>query len=430
MLSFDNGFYLFIRACQLLTQNNEGVTLVGLAGPSGAGKTVFSEKVSSLMPRIISISMHNYIVSSRVIDGNYDDPRLTDYDTLLQNIHDLKAGKVVKLPIYDFKLSKRTGYTDIDFASSRVVINEGIYALSERLRPFLDLRVSITGGVHFDLVKRVLRDINRSGQAPEDIIHQISETVYPMYKVYIEPDLETAHIKIVNKFNPFSGFQTPNYILKSTRIATVDQIKKILSIDHIEKTEEISDIYLLPPGEDPETSQSYLRMRNRDGKYSLMFEEWVADIPFIISPSITFEVSVRLLGGLMTLGYTIQTILKRSSCMFSDDGIVVKIDKLEQLHRKYMQVQGKDRARVADIANKLGLDGSYVPHSYIEQIKLEKLTGEGMTLPDDLKSKFSDPAVKNQYNKRWSSDASNDIGENGTFDQQELIFTGILSSNI
>ena len=429
-LSFDNGFYLFIRACQLLTQNNEGVTLVGLAGPSGAGKTVFSEKVSSLMPRIISISMHNYIVSSRVIDGNYDDPRLTDYDTLLQSIHDLKAGKVVKLPIYDFKLSKRTGYTDIDFASSRVVINEGIYALSERLRPFLDLRVSITGGVHFDLVKRVLRDINRSGQAPEDIIHQISETVYPMYKVYIEPDLETAHIKIVNKFNPFSGFQTPNYILKSTRIATVDQIKKILSIDHIEKTEEISDIYLLPPGEDPETSQSYLRMRNRDGKYSLMFEEWVADIPFIISPSITFEVSVRLLGGLMTLGYTIQTILKRSSCMFFDDGIVVKIDKLEQLHRKYMQVQGKDRARVADIANKLGLDGSYVPHSYIEQIKLQKLTGEGMTLPDDLKSKFSDPAVKNQYSKRWSSDASNDIGENGTFDQQELIFTGSLSSNI
>jgi len=186
----------------------------------------------------------------------------------------------------------------------------------------------------------------------------------------------------------------------------------------------------LPPGEDPETSQSYLRMQNRDGKYSLMFEEWVADIPFIISPSITFEVSVHLLGGLMTLGYTIQTILKRSSCMFSDDGIVVKIDKLEQLHRKYMQVQGKDRARVADIANKLGLDGSYVPHSYIEQIKLEKLTGEGMTLPDDLKFKFSDPAVKNQYNKRWSNDASNDIGENGTFDQQELIFTGSLSSNI
>lgn len=100
--------------------------------------------------------------------------------------------------------------------ASRIVIVEGIYALSERLRPSLDLRVSITGGVHFDLVKRVLRDIDRSGQAPEEIIAQISETVYPMYKAFIEPDLETAHLRVVNKFNPFSGFQNPTYVLKVT----------------------------------------------------------------------------------------------------------------------------------------------------------------------------------------------------------------------
>ena len=40
-------------------------------------------------------------------------------------------------------------------------------------RPLLDLMVSIKGGVHFDLVKRVLRDISRSGQAPEEIIQQV-----------------------------------------------------------------------------------------------------------------------------------------------------------------------------------------------------------------------------------------------------------------
>lgn len=114
----------------------------------------------------------------------------------------------------------------------------------------IDLRVSVTGGVHFDLVKRVLRDIQRVNQDPEEIIHQISETVwllllllsffislygvhsskrlnlymihaaffceqvYPMYKAFIEPDLQTAHIKITNKFNPFSGFQNPTYVLK------------------------------------------------------------------------------------------------------------------------------------------------------------------------------------------------------------------------
>lgn len=65
----------------------------------------------------------------------------------------------------------------IQVPSSGIVIIEGIYALSERLRPLLDLRVSVTGGVHFDLVKRVLRDIQRAGQDPEEIIHQISETV-------------------------------------------------------------------------------------------------------------------------------------------------------------------------------------------------------------------------------------------------------------
>lgn len=213
-LSFEKGFFVVVRACQLLAQKNDGLVLIGLAGPSGAGKTVFTEKVVNFMPSIAVISMDNYNDASRIIDGNFDDPRLTDYETLLKNIHDLKAGKQAEVPMYDFKSSSRTGYRTLEVPSSRIVIIEGIYALSEKLRPLLDLRVSVTGGVHFDLVKRVIRDIQRAGQEPEEIIHQISETVYPMYKAFIEPDLRTAHIKITNKFNPFTGFQSPTYILK------------------------------------------------------------------------------------------------------------------------------------------------------------------------------------------------------------------------
>nr|XP_010940058.1 inorganic pyrophosphatase TTM2 [Elaeis guineensis] len=388
-LSVEKGFFVVIRACQLLAQKNHGIILVGVAGPSGAGKTVFTEKVLNFMPSIAVISMDNYNDSSRIIDGNFDDPRLTDYDTLLENIHGLKEGKSVQVPIYDFKLSCRTGYRTVDVPSSRIVIIEGIYALSEKLRPLLDLRVSVTGGVHFDLVKRVLRDIQRADQEPEEIIHQISETVYPMYKAFIEPDLQTAHIKIINKFNPFSGFQNPTYILKSSRILSVDQIKAVISKEHAESTEETYDIYLLPPGEDPEACQSYLRMRNKDGKYNLMFEEWVTDNPFIISPRITFEVSVRLLGGLMALGYSIAAILKRSSHVFSDDRVIVKIDWLEQLNRRYIQVQGRDRLIVKYMAEQLGLEGSYIPRTYIEQIQLEKLVNEVMALPDDLKTQLS-----------------------------------------
>ncbi|KAI3736902.1 hypothetical protein L2E82_26890 [Cichorium intybus] len=341
------------------------------------------------MPSIAVITMDNYNDATRIVDGNFDDPRLTDYDTLLDNIRGLKEGRAVDVPIYDFKSSSRIGYRKVEVPSSRIVIIEGIYALSEKLRPLLDLRVSVTGGVHFDLVKRVLRDIQRVGQEPEEIIHQISETVYPMYKAFIEPDLQTAHIKIINKFNPFSGFQNPSYILKSKKTVTPEQMKAVLSPDFQERKEDTYDIYLLPPGEDPEACQSYLRMRNRDGKYNLMFEEWVTDSPFIISPRITFEVSVRLLGGLMALGYTIAAILKRSSHVFFDEKVCVKTDWLEQLNRTYVQVQGRDRLYVKYIGEQLGLDGTYVPRTYIEQIQLEKAVNDVMALPDDLKTKLS-----------------------------------------
>lgn len=71
-LSFDKGFFIVIRACQLLAQKNDGIILVGLAGPSGAGKTVFTEKILNFMPSIAVISMDNYNDASRIVDGNYD----------------------------------------------------------------------------------------------------------------------------------------------------------------------------------------------------------------------------------------------------------------------------------------------------------------------------------------------------------------------
>lgn len=71
-LSFEKGFFVVIRACQLLTQKNDGLILVGLAGPSGAGKTVFTEKVLNFMPSVAVISMDNHNDSSRIIDGNFD----------------------------------------------------------------------------------------------------------------------------------------------------------------------------------------------------------------------------------------------------------------------------------------------------------------------------------------------------------------------
>ena len=418
--------------------------MVGLAGPSGSGKTVFSAKLQALIPGCAVLSMDMYNDASRLVDGNFDDPRLTDYDTLLANVADLKAGRATRAPVYDFKASARVGYRDVPTPASRIVIIEGIYALSARVRPHLDLRVSVTGGVHFDLVKRVLRDITRSGQQPEEIIQQVSDTVYPMYKAYIEPDLRSAHLRIYNTFNPFTGFMDATYILKSEQPVGDEAVRAVLAgvaasaagggssagpspsaaasptaaagavgtppsalstpgvagaphpgpapTPAVASTPESEtyDIYLLPPGEDPETCSSWLRMRNRDGRYSLMFEEWVVDGPFIISPRITFEVSVRVLGGLMALGYEIGTIMKRTSRAFSAGGLTVKVDTIEGMPgRAFVQVQGKDRAAVACAGAALGLDGHYLPRSYIEMVQLERLTESFRAVTDDLRRRFA-----------------------------------------
>ncbi|KAG6736655.1 hypothetical protein POTOM_060470 [Populus tomentosa] len=251
---------------------------------------------------------------------------LKDHDKLVGDANSLKAFRnlhslaPLKFELCSFlivSLSYRLlvfSWT-LEVPSSRIVIIEGIYALSEKLRPLLDLR--------------------------------------------------------------------------SARKVTVDQIKPVLSEDYKETMEQIYDIYLLPPGEDQESCQSYLRMRNKDGKYNLMFEELVADAPFIISPRITFEVTVKTPQWADGLGIHIAAILQRSSHSFSDDRVCVKIDWLGQLNRQYVQVQGRDRVVVKYIAEQLGLEGSYTPRTYIEQIQLERLVNEVMALPDDLKTKLS-----------------------------------------
>ena len=45
-----------------------------------------------------------------------------------------RFGRCVQVPIYDFKESRRVGYRTVDVPESRVVILEGIYALSQRIR--------------------------------------------------------------------------------------------------------------------------------------------------------------------------------------------------------------------------------------------------------------------------------------------------------
>ena len=49
------------------------------------------------------------------------------------------------------------------------------------------------------------------------------------------------------------------------------------------------------------------------------------------------QVSVKILGGLMALGYEIGSILKRNSISYSDDKLTIKIDDIEGMDQKFVQ---------------------------------------------------------------------------------------------
>jgi hypothetical protein len=73
-----------------------------------------------------------------------------------------------------------------------------------------------------------------------------------------------------------------------------------------------------------------------------MFAEYIVDDPFIVSPRVSFEVPVRLLGGLMALGYSVGSNMSRVSFRVVCGDVCVKWDRLEKLG-SFVQVQGENR---------------------------------------------------------------------------------------
>lgn len=49
---------------------------------------------------------------------------------------------------------------------------EGSYSLNSALRPFQDVTIAINGGVHLDLIKRIVRDIVEAKVTSKDTLFQ------------------------------------------------------------------------------------------------------------------------------------------------------------------------------------------------------------------------------------------------------------------
>jgi len=100
-----------------------------------------------------------------------------------------------------------------------------------------------------------------------------------------------------------------------------------------------------------------------------MFSEEIKEGGFIISPRVDFVVNSNMIGGLMALGYQVGAIIHRQSVEFRGKKCIVSYDSIEELGKTFIQLKGTDRMAVQEAGEKLGLEGSYVPSSYIELLQ-------------------------------------------------------------
>ena len=87
--------------------------LIGISGGSACGKrTLLKEiinKITDFPVCVISLDSYYKEVPKNVNinDYNFDTPLAFDFDTLLNNIKDLRNGKSIEMNLYDFKENKK-----------------------------------------------------------------------------------------------------------------------------------------------------------------------------------------------------------------------------------------------------------------------------------------------------------------------------------
>lgn len=191
--------------------------VIGVAGGSGSGKSTFAKRVRDYFAdEAVLISCDNYYLAHDDIPIekraklNYDIPEAFEFDLMIKQMAELKSGKSVECPVYDFTVHTRSGET-IKIDPKPVVIIDGILALyEEKLRDVMDVKVFVETDADERILRRVRHDVGERGRSVESIIEQYLTTVKPMHYRYIEPTKQYADIIINGGFNDvaFDLFKT------------------------------------------------------------------------------------------------------------------------------------------------------------------------------------------------------------------------------
>lgn len=176
--------------------------IIGIAGGTGSGKTTVVRRIIdslpkdevAVMPQDCYYNDNRHIPLEERLKMNYDEPAAIEWDLLCQHLKELKEGKTIEMPTYDFITCSRLKKT-ITVEPREVVVVEGILVLADKpLRDMMDVRVFVDADADERLIRVIHRDCIERGRTPQMVIDRYSETLKPMHELYIEPSKRYADL--------------------------------------------------------------------------------------------------------------------------------------------------------------------------------------------------------------------------------------------
>ncbi len=179
------------------------VMVIGIAGGTGSGKTTITRRLMQRFGNDVSmISYDNYYKARHNTPFeerakiNYDHPDAFDTELFLRDLRNLKAGKPIQMPLYDYAIHDRLEQTKT-IRPAKVILVEGILLFaSQELCNEMDIKLFVDADADVRILRRIVRDVRDRGRSLESVVNQYLTTVKPMHEQFVEPSKRRADIII------------------------------------------------------------------------------------------------------------------------------------------------------------------------------------------------------------------------------------------
>ncbi|WP_443702911.1 uridine kinase [Prevotella sp.] len=180
------------------------MTIIGIAGGTGSGKTTVVKKiVEALPPHYVSVvpldSYYNdtsHMTEEERHAINFDHPDAFDWKLLIKQVNTLRKGEAIEQPTYSYILCNRLSET-VHVEPKPVIIIEGIMTLlNKKLRDMMDLKIFVDADSDERLIRNIQRDIVERGRDVKTVVDRYLDVLKPMHEQFIEPTKRYADIII------------------------------------------------------------------------------------------------------------------------------------------------------------------------------------------------------------------------------------------